>query len=115
MSEIRKYAPFEYRIGRLSRDPEETTTPTGKPFVKINLAVKQSFEDNDTEWVSVAVFSDKLRPAAASLRKGQVIAVGGNLKRKPGNNGNEFLDLSAMILHRATDIEVEPQAESDGW
>lgn len=113
MSEIRKYAPFEYRIGRLSRDAEEATIGS-KECVKINLAVKQSFEDNDTEWVSVVVWSDKLRPAAATLRKGQQIAVGGNLKRTPGRDGREFVDLSAFLLYRVVDIEVEDSGD-DGF
>ena len=112
MSEIRKYPPFEYRIGRLSRDPEIAETAKGE-IVKLNLAVKQSFDDNDTEWVSVAVFSEKLRPKAALLRKGHVVAVGGNLTRKPGRDGREFVDLVAFILNRA--VEIEAEAEDDAF
>ena len=108
MSEDRKYPPFEYRIGRLSRDPEVASTAKGE-FVKLNLAVKQSFDNDDTEWVSVAVFSEKLRPKAELLRKGHVVAVGGNLKRTPGRDGREFVDLTAFILNRA--VEIEPEVD----
>jgi len=111
VTEDRKFPPFEYRIGRLSRDPEIKTTSKGE-IVSLNLAVKQSFDDNDTEWVSVAVFSEKLQPKAKSLVKGNVIAVGGPLKRTPGRDGKEFVDLTAFILQRAVDIQID---ESDDF
>lgn len=114
MTEDRKYPPFEYRIGRLSRDPEVKETSRGE-ITSLNLAVKQSFDDGDTEWVSVAVFSEKLQPRARSLRKGNVIAVGGSLKRSPGRDGREFVDMSAFILQRATDIEDSDDSDDSAF
>jgi len=110
MTEDRKYPPFAYRIGRLSRDPEIKETSKGE-IVNLNLAVKQSFDQDDTEWVSVAVFSEKLQPKAKSLVKGNIVAVGGPLKVTQGSGGKEFIDLTAFILQRAVDIEAE--AEDD--
>ena len=81
--------------GRLSADPTEKTTKTGKPMALASVAVDvtgQRTEDGDSEtlWVSLMAFGHQCE-ALLRAEKGQMVAAIGKLTRGryTGKDGTE--------------------------
>jgi single-strand DNA-binding protein len=72
--------------GRLTRDPELKTMPSGDPVVEFGLAVNRSRKVNE-EWVEEVSFFDvssfkRAENIAAKLRKGDSVTVLGELRQR---------------------------------
>ena len=106
MTEERKYPPFQYLVGRVTRNPEETTTPKGTTLVKLSVAANKSFDKNDSFFVDVAGFGEKVRPKLLNLSKGDRIAMEGTLKERE-YNGKTYHDFTPMSVFRCVDVEAD--------
>jgi single-strand DNA-binding protein len=63
-------------VGRLGQEPELRTSQSGRPWLRLSVAVGQ---DDDLTWVSTAVFDDRAQELAGHLHKGDKIYVEGRL------------------------------------
>lgn len=63
-------------FGRVGTDPELKTSSAGKPWAAFNVAVGQ---DDDTQWVRVAVFGAVAQDLVGTLKKSDRVYVEGNL------------------------------------
>lgn len=106
MTEDRKYPPFQFLVGRVTRNPEESTTPKGTDIVKLSVAVNKSFDKGDSFFVDVAGFSEKTRARLMNLSKGDRIAMEGTLKERE-YNGKTYFDFTPMSVFRCVDVEAD--------
>ena len=73
-------------IGRLGKDPESRSTPTGKKVAHFSLAVSQRWKSaegeskENTEWVNVEAWSRLGEICQQYLHKGSLVFLEGRLK-----------------------------------
>lgn len=73
-------------IGRLGKDPESRSTPTGKKVAHFSLAVSQRWKSaegeskENTEWVNVEAWSRLGEVCQQYLHKGSLVFLEGRLK-----------------------------------
>lgn len=84
--------------GYLSKDAETRQTQSGKDITNLNIPVKQGWGDKEqTNWFRVAVWG-KRADFAAKFRKGEFIAVTGELKIGE-YNGKPQYEIEASDFH----------------
>jgi len=67
-------------IGRLGRDPELRTTPSGKSVCELNLAVDDGWGENKkTAWIGCVLWDKTAEIAAQHLKKGDQCGISGRL------------------------------------
>ena len=72
-------------IGRLGKDPESRTLPSGATYVRFTIATGESYKDKDgewkenTEWHNIIMWRDMAERAVSSLKKGMLIYLEGKL------------------------------------
>ncbi|HUZ84102.1 MAG TPA: single-stranded DNA-binding protein [Gaiellales bacterium] len=66
--------------GRLTRDPELGSLPSGDPVCKLRLAVDGMAPKRETGYVDVSAFGPSGEAAARVLTKGYLVAVDGRLE-----------------------------------
>ena len=66
--------------GRLTRDPELRSLPSGDPVCKLRLAVDGMAPKRETGYVDVSAFGPSGEAAARVLTKGYLVAVDGRLR-----------------------------------
>ncbi len=86
-------------IGRVGRDPESRTFPSGDKVVSFSLATSESWRDKatgerkeKTEWHNISVFNDGIgRVADQYVKKGSRIAIEGAIQYRKftDKDGNE--------------------------
>ncbi|NRD77146.1 single-stranded DNA-binding protein [Bacillus sp. BRMEA1] len=73
-------------VGRLTRNPEMSSTPQGTPFAQITLAVNRSFRNHNGEIEADFVHCILWRKAAENTckycRKGSVLGITGRLQTR---------------------------------
>ena len=71
-------------MGRLTRDPELRTTPTGVNVVSFSLAVDRDFvrqgEEKKTDFINIVAWRNTADFVAKYFTKGQLVAVSGRLQ-----------------------------------
>lgn len=72
--------------GRLTRSPELTYTPEGKPLAKFGLAVNRRYKQGDEKkeevcFIDVTVFGKQAESCAQYVDKGDQVIVEGRLKQ----------------------------------
>jgi len=72
-------------FGRIGSDPEHRVTPSGKEVTRLSLATHRSVRDGDTwqqktDWHRVVAFERLARQAVECLKKGDQVAVVGQLR-----------------------------------
>jgi single-strand DNA-binding protein len=105
-------------IGRLGKDPESRSTPTGKKITHFSLAVSQRWKSAEgenkeyTEWVNVEAWSRLGEVCQQYLHKGSLIFLEGRLKTdKYDDKGGEtkyytkVVAVSMQMLERKTEDE----------
>jgi single-stranded DNA-binding protein len=103
----RKYPPFHYLIGRVTRNPEETTAGT-RDVVKLSVFRNFSFDKDDGSFVDVTAFGEGPKRKLLNVSKGDRIAMEGTLKERE-YNGKTYYDFVPMSVYKA----VEPEADDD--
>ena len=73
-------------IGRLGRDPEVKSTPSGTTLAKFSIATDEKFTDREgqrqerTEWHNIVVWGKLADICGQYLRKGKLVFIEGSLR-----------------------------------
>ena len=111
-------------IGRLGKDPEQSTTKNNQPKVTFSMGVPRigGTTKDQTDWFYVTVYGKQASAAANMLRKGSLVAVEGSMEtwRKQDNSTGFGVACSSwQILEprkggsAAGDREAEVQEERE--
>ncbi len=87
-------------LGRLGRDPELRTTPGGKTLCSLSLATDRAVRrggnwESETTWHRVIAFDHLAELAGQRLRKGDPVAVLGEVRSRRWEDG----DGKARVTH----------------
>jgi len=72
-------------IGRLGKDPEKKTLPSGAAFVRFTIATNESYKDKDgewkdnTEWHNIIMWRELAERAERQLKKGGLVFIEGKI------------------------------------
>lgn len=102
--------------GRLTKDPEAKTTPTGTTVCHFRIAFDQGSGDNKKAgYVDVSSFQKVAENAAKYLKKGAAVLVGGRIEYQEWKN-NEGHNRNALkiIAHDIQFLDPKKQEGSDG-
>jgi single-strand DNA-binding protein len=113
-------------IGRLGKDPESRSTPTGKKVAHFSLAVSQRWKSaegenkENTEWVNVEAWGRLGEVCQQYLHKGSLVFLEGRLKTdKYEDKGGEtkyytkVVALSMQMLDRKSEDEPVATVEEE--
>ena len=111
-------------IGRLGKDPESRSTPTGKKVVHFSLAVSNRWKTSEgesresTEWVNIEAWERLGEICAQYLHKGSLVYLEGRLRTdkvddKSGDTKyyTKVVALSMQMLDRKPEEEPVSMAE----
>jgi single-strand DNA-binding protein len=120
-------------IGRLGRDPEDRTMPSGTPVAQFSVATNYFRNTNGnrqqfTEWHRVVAFGKTAEHCRQYLRKGRLVCVEGSLRTRtwekpPGERHHAtevaaarvtFLDRQAGALAEVEDGHEAEDREEEG-
>lgn len=106
-------------IGRLTRDPELKTLPSGRMVATFSLATSERFKNRDgrmideTEYHNIVVYGSSAEPSAQYLRKGKLAFVMGKLKtrdwEKDGVKHYRTEIIAKEVLFGPIDDRYEPK------
>ena len=78
-------------MGRLTKDPELTVTPSGVNICNFSLAVTRDYakpgEDRETDFINVVAFNNRAVFVSSWIKKGQLVAVCGRLQTRTWEDG----------------------------
>lgn len=78
-------------MGRLTKDPELTVTPSGVNICNFSLAVTRDYakpgEDRETDFINVVAFNNRAVFVSSWIKKGQLISVVGKLQTRTWEDG----------------------------
>ncbi len=103
-------------IGRLGRNPETRTTPTGKKVATFSMAVSQRRKSDGnvkefTDWVNVETWGSLAEVSQKYLKKGSLIYLEGHLKtdkyEDKGGDTKYFTKVVAVQLQFLDKKETE--------
>ena len=105
-------------IGRLGKDPESRSTPTGKNVAHFSLAVSQRWKSaegenkENTEWVNVDAWGRLGEICQQYLHKGSLIYVEGRLKTdKYEDKGGEAKYYTKVVALSMQMLDRKPEDE----
>lgn len=102
-------------IGRVTKDIELKTTPTGTSVVTFSIAVKRKFKNKDgnydSDFFDCVAFNGLAETISRYVRKGDLIGVGGELRSRTytDSNGNN----RKVIEINVDDIEFLQSKKED--
>lgn len=108
-------------MGRLTRNPELKTTPSGVSVVTFSLAVERNFakqgEERKADFINCVAWRNQADFLAKYFEKGQMLALSGNIQTREydDKNGNRVYvtEVVADEIHFAGDkkADAKPQAK----
>lgn len=104
-------------IGRLGKDPESHSTPTGKKVTHFSLAVSQRWKSAEgekeyTEWVNVEAWGRLGEVCQLYLHKGSLIFLEGRLKTdKYEDKGGETKYYTKVVAVSMQMMDHKPEEE----
>lgn len=109
--------------GRLTRDPESKSLPSGAEVCNFSLAVSGSEADGQggyrerVDFVDMAVFGKKAKACVDYLKKGRMVAIEGRLRlekweTKEGQKRSALRVVASDVKFLDSKNEREPQAEA---
>ncbi len=110
-------------IGRLGKDPESHSTPTGKKVVHFSIAVDRRWKNvegeikQETDWFNVEAWGRLGEVCEQYLQKGRLVYVEGRLHTDRVEQAGEIKFFTKVvvrylqILDRKPEEEVEPVEE----
>ena len=104
-------------IGRLGKDPESRSTPTGKKVAHFSLAVSQRWKSGEgdkeyTEWVNVEAWERLGEVCQQYLHKGSLVFVEGRLKTdKYEDKGGETKYYTKVVALSMQMLDRKPEEE----
>lgn len=73
-----------YLIGRLTKNPETTTTESGKKVMSVNLAVQRSYKNSEgiyeTDFIKCVLWDGIATRTAEYCKKGDLLAIRGQVR-----------------------------------
>lgn len=82
-----------YLIGRLTKNPETTTTESGKKVMSVNLAVQRSYKNSEgiyeTDFVKCVLWEGIATRTAEYCKVGDLIAIRGQIRTTTYTNEDE--------------------------
>jgi single-strand DNA-binding protein len=105
-------------IGRLGKDPESRSTPTGKKVAHFSLAVSQRWKSAEggnkesTEWVNVEAWGRLGEVCQQYLHKGSLVFLEGRLKTdKYEDKGGETKYYTKVVALSMQMLDRKPEDE----
>ena len=104
-------------IGRLGKDPESRSTPTGKKVTHFSLAVSQRWKSAEgekeyTEWVNVEAWGRLGEVCQQYLHKGSLVFIEGRLKTdKYEDKGGETKYYTKVVAVSMQMMDRKPEEE----
>lgn len=98
-------------IGRLTRDPEKRSTPSGMAVAELGLAVNRRYKANNGEdreevcYVNVTVWGKQAETCGEYLRKGSPIFVEGRLKLDEWEKDGQKRSKLGVVAERVQFLE----------
>jgi single-strand DNA-binding protein len=110
-------------IGRLTRDPELKSTPSGVPVTTFAVAVdrpqsadaRQSGTPKETDFFDVVTWRQLAENAANYLQKGRLVVVEGRLQiRSYVSNDGQQRKAVEIVADNFRNLERRPEGDGDG-
>ena len=107
-------------MGRLTRDPEQSTSPSGVVVTRFTLAIDRRFqrqgEERQTDFINIVAWRQRAEFVSKWFKKGQLVAVDGSIQTrrytdKDGNNRTAF-EVVANNVHFAEKRDASATAGS---
>ncbi len=106
-------------IGRLGRDPETRSLPSGAAVVNFSIACGKSWKDKEsgekkeqTEWVTIVAFGKLAEICAQYLKKGGQVYVSGDLRtRKWQDKEGKDRYSTEVVIDRMQMLGSKPDGE----
>ncbi|MBM2659650.1 single-stranded DNA-binding protein [Staphylococcus pseudoxylosus] len=104
-------------VGRLTKDPEFRTTPTGVSIANFTLAVNRTFTnaqgEREADFINVVVFRKQAENVNNYLFKGNLAGVDGRIQsRSYENNEGKRVFVTEVV---ADNVQfLEPKSQSNG-
>ncbi len=96
-------------IGRLVKDPELRQTPNGVSVCKFNLAVNRQTEDKKADFISCAAWGKTAENLVKYMRKGNQIAVEGEIQTNNYKNKDGKQIYVTEVLVRVIEFLSNPK------
>lgn len=82
-------------IGRITKDPEITTTTSGIPYLYFNLAINRQYKKDTTDFLPCTAWRTNATFIKDYIKKGDLVSVVGSLETskytdKQGNNRTSY-------------------------
>lgn len=78
--------------GKLGKNPEITTLPSGKERVRFSIAVDRDYKDNEgnrpTDWIAVTIWGSANYARKTNLAKGDSVIVSGRMETSTWTDEN---------------------------
>lgn len=81
-------------IGRMGKDPEISSTQSGKQLAKFSVAVTRQYEKEKSDWFNVTVWGKSAEYVSNYLGKGRLVAVTGRIESRE-YEGKTYWDVTA--------------------
>jgi len=104
-------------IGNIGGDPQLQFSPSGQPFLRVNVASNYRVRTPEgewqerTEWVRVTVFGNRAETLAQHLRKGMRVYADGRLEARPWTDRAGAVRAGLEVT--AGDVELAGQRQAD--
>jgi len=99
-------------MGRLTRDPEQRTTPSGKTVVSFSIAVDRATQDDSADFFNVTAWEKLGELVVKYLAKGRRVLVQGRLRQDSWDDKESGKKMSRVDVV-ATDVTFLDGPSSD--
>ena len=100
-----------FLIGRLTRDPDMSDTPSGKRMARYTLAVDAY---NDTDFISIVAFDKNAEFAEKYLFKGKRILVEGKIKTGSKEKDGQKVYYTNVVVDRHEFVDNKSDQNQNG-
>ncbi|MBX2986800.1 MAG: single-stranded DNA-binding protein [Bdellovibrionaceae bacterium] len=89
-------------IGNVGQTPELKKTKDGKSYLNMSMAVNKRYKDSEgesktlTNWFNLTVWEKQAEALAKMIKKGTLIAVGGELTTRKRKVGDEEISVTEL-------------------
>lgn len=106
-----------YLIGRLTREPELTTTKNGKEVLSVNLAVQRSYKNSDgiyeTDFIKCVLWEGIANRVAEYCSKGDLIAVRGQIRTNVVEDENDTKFYTEILVEKVSFLSTAKEKEAE--
>lgn len=104
-------------IGRLGKDPEARSTPTGKQVVTFSLAVSNHWRSGgetreSTDWFNIEVWEKLGEVCQKYLHKGSLVFLEGRLKTDKYDDKGETRYFTKVVLQSMQMLDKKPEEDA---